>query len=373
MNGFSAEPGERGATRHVDRAVALSVGIVGGADPGANFAASVVDHDDRRRELRPQPPYAFLDEGLQFRLQPRVEGKTKDMGAGVGGDRFLGRMRGQRGKVLARLRNGLALGGARLLARDDSAFGDTVEHAGARAPRGFGIFVGTARFRGLRQRHQQRRLARRQPARLLAEIGERGGPHALEIAAERREHEIAVEHASFTYALLDLPGARHLPKLVNERALVARFDQPRDLHRQRRAAGDDVAARRPLPRGARHRPDIDALMIIEPAVLVADQHREVARIDLARSDGQSPASVGQSEGAQQPPVAIDDDGRTVARSRQIERAEMLQIARTRRGHGERQREDGRPESGEEAALASAALSRESEGRWSAPTRAPLLP
>src|SRR5271163_968465 len=350
---FQRRAGRARRARHVDRAIALGVGIVSGADPGADFATRVVDDDDRRRKFWPQPLDALLDQGLELGLQPRVERKTKDVGAGVSGDRFLGRVRSQRRKVLARLRNRLAFGGVGFLAGDDSPVGDTVEHAGARALRGFGIFVGTARFRRLRQRHQQRRLGDRQPVRLLAEIGERGGPHALQIAAERREHEIAVEHASFAYALLNLPGARHLPKLVNERALVARFDQPRDLHRQRRAAGDDVAARRPLPRGARHRPDIDALMIIEPAVLVADQHRKVARIDLARSDGQSPASVGQSEGAEQPPVAIDDDGRTVARSRQIERTEMLQIARTRRGHGERQREDGRPEGGEEAALEAA--------------------
>ena len=48
----------------------------------------------------------------------------------------------------------------------------------------------------LRQRHQQRRLAERQPPRLLAEIGERGGADAFDIAAIGREIEIERENLS---------------------------------------------------------------------------------------------------------------------------------------------------------------------------------
>ena len=93
----------------------------------------------------------------------------------------------------------------------------------------------------------------RELARLLAEIGERGGAHAFEIAAERRERQIAVEHAVLADRALDLPGARHLPELRRERALGRGSISRATCMRQRRAAGDDVAARQPLPGGARQR------------------------------------------------------------------------------------------------------------------------
>ena len=66
----------------------------------------------------------------------------------------------------------------------DHAFGDqAVEHAVAGGARGPGVAVGPARLRRLRQGDEQRRLGGGQPLRLLAEIGERGGADALDVAA----------------------------------------------------------------------------------------------------------------------------------------------------------------------------------------------
>ena len=84
-------------------------------------------------------------------------------------------------------------------ARAASALGDragrdgALEHAVARAAGGLGIAVGAAHFRRLRQGDEQRRLADREPARLLAEVGERGGAHALDVAAEGGEAEVERE------------------------------------------------------------------------------------------------------------------------------------------------------------------------------------
>ena len=160
----------------------------------------------------------------------------------VGGDRLLGGVGGEHRQRPAHLGDRLALGRLGFVAADDPARRDPVEHAGASDPRRVREALRAPRLRRLRQRHQQRRLADRQLARLLAEIGERGGAHAFEIAAERRQRQIAVEHAVLGDAVLDLPGAGDLPQLGGEVAVVARFDQPRHLHRQRRAAGDDMAA-----------------------------------------------------------------------------------------------------------------------------------
>ena len=60
------------------------------------------------------------------------------------------------------------------------------------------------------------------------------------------------------------------------------LEQAGDLHGERRAAGDDVAAgEHELPGGADHRLPVDAVMLGEAPVLVGDQHFEEARIDLA--------------------------------------------------------------------------------------------
>ena len=92
-----------------------------------------------------------------------------------------------------------------------------------------------------------------------------------------------------------------------------------------------MAARDPLARGARHRAPVDAAMRIEAPVLVGEQHREIARIDFAARGGQAPASVGQGESAQEPPVAIDDDRRADPGRSEIERPQAVEKAVPGRG------------------------------------------
>ena len=83
--------------------------------------------------------------------------------------------------------------------------------------------VGPARFRRLRQRDQHRGLRQRQPARLLAEIRERCGARAFEIAAIGREAEIEREDFVFAQRAFELDRARHLPQFRTEAALAARL------------------------------------------------------------------------------------------------------------------------------------------------------
>ena len=91
-----------------------------------------------------------------------------------------------------------------------------------------------------------------------------------------------------------------------KRALAPRLQQPRHLHGDGRAAGDDVAARDELKRGARQRQRIDAGMRIEALVLVGEQQLQIRRIDIGLGvDRQPPAAVGRRIGAQQLAVAVD--------------------------------------------------------------------
>ena len=164
-------------------------------------------------------------------MQARIDRELDDLGLAVGGDRFLGGVRGERRKGQTRLRNRFALGRGGVGFADETASSDAVEHAVARRARRCRRTIGPARFRRLRQRDQERRLGEGQPQRLLAEIGERGRPHAFEVAAERREHEIAVERALPSDLALDLQRARDLAQFGGDRAFGPRLDQPRDLHR----------------------------------------------------------------------------------------------------------------------------------------------
>ena len=118
------------------------------------------------------------------------------------------------------------------------------KHAVAGGVRGIGMAVGTARFGQLRQGDEQGGLRDGEALRLLAEPGERGGAHAFEIAAIGRQRQVGFQDVALGQAALDLDGAEHLAQLAGQAAAFARLDQAGELHRQRRAAGDDAAIAR---------------------------------------------------------------------------------------------------------------------------------
>ena len=68
-----------------------------------------------------------------------------------------------------------------------------------------------------------------------------------------------------------------------------------------------MAAHKPLRAGANERAKVDAIVLIKPPVLIGDEHGDIAWIDVMRGRRQPPAAVWQSEGPEQPAVAIDDD------------------------------------------------------------------
>ena len=63
----------------------------------------------------------------------------------------------------------------------------------------------------------------------------------------------------------------------------------------------------PLPAGAQERARVDAVMRLEARILVGDQHRDIAWVDVVRRRRQAPAPVGHGERTQEPAVAVDDD------------------------------------------------------------------
>ena len=130
-----------------------------------------------------------------------------------------------------------------------------------------------AQLRRLRQGHEQGCFAEREPARLLAEIRERGGPDPFQIAAIRGEREVEVEDLVLAQDALELNGADRLPELDVKRAFASRLEQACDLHGDGRAAGDDVPVGDELQRGAAEGERIDAVMLRRSAC----PHRPRAR------------------------------------------------------------------------------------------------
>ena len=110
-------------------------------------------------------------------------------------DRLIGGMRRQRRHRPARARQrASSLASAISSAGTLPALAMRSSTRSRAAPRRIGRTVRPAQLRRLRQRDQQRRLGKRKPLRLLAEIGERGGAHAFEIAAIGRERQVKREH-----------------------------------------------------------------------------------------------------------------------------------------------------------------------------------
>src|ERR1700722_18048664 len=131
-------------------------------------------------------------------------------------------MRSKRGEGQPRLRDQFALRGRGVDDADHASRCDAVEYAVPRGARRLWRAIRAACFGRLRQCDQKRSLSDGQPQRLLAEIGERGRAHALEIATERSKREITIERSRLADFALDLARAREPRKVGPDRALVAR-------------------------------------------------------------------------------------------------------------------------------------------------------
>ena len=212
MNGFSAEPGERSA-----RVMSIQPpGAVepGRADRGAHGAAPGLDHQDRRpRRPAPWARGGGCGERLQAALQVGVEGgEHRGLVARRGAGELAGRVPGERREAAA----GPAAGSAAASSARGRAIRPArtmrVEHPGAGRARRGRMAVRPARLGRLRQGDQQRLLAVGQALRLVAEVGEAGGAHALQIAAVGRQRQVERQHLALGEPRLQLQRARHLDR-----------------------------------------------------------------------------------------------------------------------------------------------------------------
>ena len=296
---------------HVDRPEPALVEISGRPDVREHLANYVIHDQHRRRKLRPQcrhvPPRGQLELALQRTMdrQP-VNGRPLV----PTGNRFgeVGRIHSERPPSR---RHRLAVGPQHFRRADEPRRLRLRQDPRPRRSRAGSVprNIRPPPLGRLRQRHQQRRLAEREPPRLPPEIGERGRPHALEVTAERRKPEIEIENLVLAEMPLELHGPQHLPPLGQERPPVPFVQEAGHLHRQRRGPRDDPAIDQELPARPRERPPVDAAVITEPLVLERDQQVEIPLVDHVVADRQAPSPVLRRERAQQVAIAVEHDRR----------------------------------------------------------------
>ena len=282
---------------------AALVEVISRRDLGQDLSGRVIDRQDGNRDIRPECAGAAARQVFQALLPEGVDAELLDTRVRRTSHRFLGGDRSQHWHGDTSDRHRLSLGVLDITCGQQT--GHAVEHAIAGGARDLRRTIRTTCFRRLGESNQQCRFTEREPARLLAEIRERGRTHAFEIAAKRRGSEIEREHLVFAQRALDLDCAHHLAQLA-EQGARARLEQARDLHGERRGAGHVVAVQDELPARAQQRERVHARMLTKAPVLIGEQHIEVARINVIGARRQAPAPVSGRKRAQQPPVPINN-------------------------------------------------------------------
>ena len=193
----------------------------------------MVEGEHRARQPRAQGLGVLAREPFQCRLCVTVECEAMHALVRQAGDLALRKVRREHTEGTARRRHGLGKRGARLVLLDHAGLHRTREHAIAGPSCVLGIAIGPPHGRALRECDQQRSLTGREPPRLLAEVGERGGTHALDVAAEGRQQQIEIEDLVLCQLQLELARAHHLLELASERARMLAAKQTRRLHGER--------------------------------------------------------------------------------------------------------------------------------------------
>ena len=175
---------------HVDGAEACVVEVAGRADVGDDFAGRVIDGEDGGRKLLTEQLGLLLGETFERLLHSAVDGQPVNGLFWFGHHLGFGEVRGELGKGAAPDRHRLVSGAAGFRRGDHAFLGRSLQHAVTREARRARVAIRAAPFGRLRQRDEQRRLADRQTSRLFAEVGERSGAHALDVAAERGEAQV---------------------------------------------------------------------------------------------------------------------------------------------------------------------------------------
>src|SRR5581483_3841354 len=119
----------------------------------------------------------------------------------------------------------------------------------------------------LRDPGEERGLRKRQPLRVVPEVGPRRALDAVRAVAEVNGVQVTREDAVLRPALLDLPREGRLLQLARQRALARDVRVLDELLRDRRAALDDLPVRDVGPERATDAAQVEAPVLVEALVL----------------------------------------------------------------------------------------------------------
>ena len=175
----------------------------------------------------------------------------------------------------------------------------------AHRQRGGGVAVRAQAFGAAGDGDQQGGLLGFQGVGRHAEPGQGAGTDALEIAAERRQRQPDVEHATAAETELELEGAGHLDQLRAQGARAG-LQQAGGLHGDGGAAGYDVARADELGGGTEQGERIDAGM--EPEAPVLDRDQQGGQEGWLGLGAEAPDAAGSGKEGQGAVVAVEDLG-----------------------------------------------------------------
>ena len=169
--------------------------------------------------------------------------------------------------------------------RDDALVEHRLQHLGATVTGRLRVDERVVAARRLRQSGQQRGLRDRQVGRPAAEVDLRGGLRAVREVAVRDGVEVLLEDPLLGVLLLELLGHQRLVQLALQRHLARdlREDVADQLLGQRGAALLDLAGLEVLDGGAADGLPVDAVVLVEAAVLDRDGGLRQPRRDLRRA------------------------------------------------------------------------------------------
>ena len=200
--------------------------------------------------------------------------------------------------------------------------------------------------RRARQHREQRRLARAEPLRRLAEVGARRGLDAVRAAPEVGAVQVLLEDLALAERALDPEREDRLRDLVAQRARRARrVDHPHELHRDRRAAVGEAAGREIEPEGARDPDRVDARVLEEAAILGREQREDRVRAHVAQADPRVAAGArdGARHATEQLAVPVLEDERRA----RVRRQALRRVREAHHRRGDRQDREGREGQGGE--------------------------
>ena len=226
------------------------------------------------------------------------------------------------------------LGHRRLVRRrvDDAGVEHPPEQAVAPVSRPVEVAGQVVVRRPPREADDEGRLGGREATRRRVEIRLARGGDAAQVGAEGDAVQVLLEDRALRERRLDPQRQRHLAELAREVARVG-ANCPRELHRQRRPAGNEVARPHVADEGADEGAQVDARVLVESTVLHRDERRGDERPAFLEAHPARAGSVVGAHLAEQVPVAIGH----AQRVRLVRVEELRRQRRQRRRREERQR------------------------------------